>query len=490
VGSALGFTVGLAGFVACAPLVGHAALAYPHGRVASRSSRAALGIAYGGAVGLLGVLATTAFDPAREGCLECPRNLLLVRSDPGAFTAIVRWGLRLGIVWAAGLAALLLWRLVRSRSPHRGLVAVVAPAAAYLAAQAWYFEQSLALVVLGNSPFDRSLRQFQALALVAVAAGVAWGIYRSLRARSSVAQLVVDLRESSAETGARGALAEALDDPNLQLGFRRAGSDNYVDTQGEVIDLELAADRALTPLLRDGRPVAAVVHDTGLLRDPGLIEEVVSGARLAIEHERFRLEVGAQLDDLRASRVRIVEAGDAERRRLERDLHDGAQQRLVGLSLALRMLRLASVPAPALDRRMDKAEGELRAALAELRDLAHGIFPAALADDGLAAALETLAETSASAIEIHALTEARVDQAVEAAAYFVVSETLRRTRAPRAKLTVSRVGDRLVVELDSEGGVAEEPLIDLEDRVGAVGGTLEIARNDNRLRLRAELPCG
>jgi signal transduction histidine kinase len=154
------------------------------------------------------------------------------------------------------------------------------------------------------------------------------------------------------------------------------------------------------------------------------------------------------------------------------------------------MLRLASVPAPALDRRMDKAEGELRAALAELRDLAHGIFPAALADDGLAAALETLAETSASAIEIHALTEARVDQAVEAAAYFVVSETLRRTRAPRAKLTVSRVGDRLVVELDSEGGVAEEPLIDLEDRVGAVGGTLEIARNDNRLRLRAELPCG
>jgi signal transduction histidine kinase len=187
--------------------------------------------------------------------------------------------------------------------------------------------------------------------------------------------------------------------------------------------------------------------------------------------------------------VRIVERGDRERRRLERDLHDGAQQRLVGLSLALRILRTrTAAPSPVLERRLDEADEELRATLAELRQLAHGIFPAALADEGLAVALETLAETSPGRIAVRALPDERLDAGVEAAAYFVVAETLRRVRAERATVAAVRRDGSLIVELDAEGAT-DEPLTDLEDRVGALEGTLQVVREAGRTRVRAELPC-
>jgi signal transduction histidine kinase len=439
-------------------------------------------------VGLVGIATTAFFDPAVQGCLACPRNLALVHGDANAYDAALRWGLRLALAATVVLAALVLWRLVRAPAPAITLP-VLAPAAVYLGLVALSLRHGIATGVLGNDDVAVRLWRLQAVALVALAGGVAWGIVRSHRARASVARLVVELAESSEPGGVRDALARALRDPGLQLAYRRTGADGYIDAHGRPVELEPGAGRAVTPVERNGEPVAALVHDAALLGDPGLVEEVVAAARLELENERFQADLRAQLASLRASRARIVERGDGERRRLERDLHDGAQQRLVGLSLALRILRTrASDPSPELERRLDEADAELRATLAELRELASGIFPAVLADDGLAAALETLAETSSGRVAVRSLPDERLDGAVEAAAYFVVAETLRRARAGRATVAAARRAGSLVVELDAEGST-DDALTDLEDRVGALEGTLEVSSDGERTRVRAELPC-
>jgi len=489
VGSAALFTLGLVGLVACPPLLAHAALTYPRGRTGSGLERAVLGCAYAAGIGLLGLLAAVVFDPAEQGCLECPTNLVLVHGDAGAFDSFNRWGLRAALVVTIALAALVVVRLARAAATPI-TVPVLAPAAVYLALVAVDLRHSLAAGVLGNDATDVRIWRLEAGALTAVAAGVAWGIYRSRSARASVARLVVELAESTEPGRVRDALARALGDPTLELAYRRTGSDAYIDAFGRPVVVEPGAGRAVTPVRREGMPVAALVHDATLLGDPGLVEEVVAAARLKLENDRFQADLRAQLESLRASRARIVERGDRERRRLERDLHDGAQQRLVGLSLALRILRTrASAPSPRLERRLDEADAELRETLAALRDLAHGIFPAALADEGLAVAVETLAESSPGQIAVHGFPEARLDGAVESAAYFVIAETLRRARATSATVAARQRDGSLVVELEADAA-PEEPLTDLEDRVGALDGTLEVVREGGRMRVRAELPCG
>jgi signal transduction histidine kinase len=488
VGISPAFTLGLVAFVSCTPLVAHAALSYPQGRIRSGLERAVLVAGYTATLGLLGLLPASVFDPAAEGCLDCPANLFLVHADSGAVAAFTRWGLRAGFACTIALALLIAWRLARSSAPTVA-VPVLAPAAAYLGLVAWDLQHSMRQNVLGNDPFDVRLWRLEAGALGALALGIGWGIYRSRQARTLVARLVVDLTRFAEPGHARETLARALGDAGLELAYRRTGSADYIDPHGRPVRLEPAAGYAVTPLERDGRPVAALVHEAALLADPDLIEEVVGAARLEIENERFHAEVKAQLESLRASRARIVESGDRERQRLERDLHDGAQQRLVGLSLALRMLRtLSPSPTAELQSRLDQADAELQATLADLRDLAHGIFPAVLADDGLAAALKTLADTSPTTIDLRSVPDARLDPAIETTAYFVIAETLRRTRTARATVAAARQNGSLVVELEGEAGYADWP-IDLEDRVGALDGTLTIEHGDGGLRLRVELPC-
>jgi signal transduction histidine kinase len=198
--------------------------------------------------------------------------------------------------------------------------------------------------------------------------------------------------------------------------------------------------------------------------------------------------VRAQVEDLRASRARIVEAGDAERRRLERDLHDGAQQRLVGLLLALRLLRaqLGADQDQQPAARLHEAEAELRRAVAELRELAHGIHPAVLSDEGLAAALEALAEGTPAPLRIAAVPQERFPPAVETAAYMVVAET---AKAGAARVSATRRNGVLVVDVETEA--EPDGLVDLEDRVGALDGRLAVKRAPGgRVRIRAEIPCG
>jgi signal transduction histidine kinase len=315
---------------------------------------------------------------------------------------------------------------------------------------------------------------------------IAWGLVSARRTRSSLARLVVELGESASPGGLREALARSLADPELEIAYP-VGDERYADAQGRPVDVGRMEGRAATPLLREGRPVAVLLHRSDLLDNPQLIDEVASAVRLGLENERLQAEVRAQLEDLRASRARIVEAGDVERRRLVRDLHDGAQQRLTGLLFALRPVsgRLRTDQDQALLARLDEADAELRSAIEELRDLAHGIHPAILTEEGLAAALEALAEAAAAPLRISAVPRERFPPPVETAAYLLIAETV---RTGPARVSASRRDGLLVVDVETEA--VPESLVDLEDRVGALDGRLAVTpAQGGRVRICAHIPC-
>jgi signal transduction histidine kinase len=485
VGSAVAFSIGLVLYAACAPLVAWAVLAYPSGRLGSWGYRVAIGVALAGGVLVLGLLPTLFFDPTAAGCAQCPENLLLVRDKPGLYDDLNRVGVHLGLGWSLLVLAMATWRLARSSAARRRvLFPVLLAGSIYACLVAGTFGASLDRGFLGSSALERQLWFGQAGALAALALAVAWGLVSARRTRSSVARLVVELSESAPAGGLREALARSLADPELQIAYP-VGDDRYADAGGRTVDLARVEGRVATPLLRDGQPVAVMLHRADLLDNPQLIDEVVSAARLGLENERLQAEVRAQLEDLRASRARIIEAGDAERRRLERDLHDGAQQRLVGLLFALSSLRGRTDQDGHLLAHLHEVEEELRCAIDELRDLAHGIHPAILTDEGLAAALEALAEEAAAPLRIAALAQGRFPPAVETAAYLVIAETV---RAGPARVSATRRDGMLIVDVETEA--VPEGLVDLEDRVGALNGRLMVRpAQGGRVRIRADIPC-
>jgi len=486
VDSSVAFTLGLVTFAVCPAIVAHAALAYPGGRLASWPERAAVAVAYAGTVGVQGLAAAAVYEPSRQGCSECPDNLVAVASDAGLLDALNRAGVRLGVAWAVALIGVAVWRLARASSAARLLTApVLVPLIAYLGLVAAGYVHSLGRGYVSNDAVDERLWIGQAVALIALSAGVVLAWVRGRRARTAVTRLVLELAEAPVPGGLRAALAGALADPELEVAYPLTDG-GWVDAAGRPVDPAAAPGRATTPLMRGGQAVALLVHRAELLDDPGLVEEVSRAARLALEHERLEAELRAQLEQLRASRARTVEAGDAERRRLERDLHDGAQQRLVVLSLALRLLREQLGPGAA--DRIDAADAELRAALEDLRALGRGIYPAVLEAEGLAAAIGALAEEAAVPIATGALPRERLAAAVEAAAYFLVAEVVKRARASAVRVAATLERERLLVEVTASGTLDDE-LIDLGDRIGALDGRLRIDREPDRVAIRAEVPC-
>jgi signal transduction histidine kinase len=484
-GSAAVFTIGLALYASCPPLAAWAMLAYPGGRLASWGERVAVGLALTGSLLVLGLLPAVFFDPAVRGCAQCPDNLLLVADEPGIFDDLNRLGVYLGLAWSLLLISVATWRVAQSSTTRRRVVIpVVLAGCVYLGLVAGTFATSLDRGFVGSSALDRRLWLAQAAALVALAAAVAWGLLRARRTRSSLARLVIELGDSAAVGGLRQGLAKALADPDLEIAYP-IGEGRYADANGTPVDPTPRDGRAVTPLVRDGRPVALILHRESLLDNPQFIEEVASAARLVLENERLQAEARTQLADLRSSRTRIIEAGDAESRRLERDLHDGAQQRLVGFSLALRLLRnqLGADHERQLAL-LDEAEGELREAVAELRELAHGIHPAVLSDEGLAAALEALAEDGRAPIRLLVVPQERFPRAVETAAYLVIAEA---AKAGAVTVAARRRDGVLVVDVEADGEPGE--LVELEDRLGALDGRLDVERKSGGVRVRAEIPC-
>jgi len=406
-------------------------------------------------------------------------------------------------VWTIAIAALCVWRLSRPGAPLRRAAApVLAGGAAYLLLAWSDFAHSLSRGLLGTDQFEYRLWLAQAAALCAIGLGVAWSWLLARRARSAMAALVVELGQSPAAGGLREMLAQSLGDPDLQVAYPLGEPERLVDATGTAVDLATREGRAVTALTRRGQTVALLSHRRGLLEDPAIVDEVIAATRLAVDNERLQAEVLAQLQELRASRARIVATGDAERQRLERDLHDGAQQRLVGLSLALRLARAqpGADADPNLTALLDQADERLRTAIGELRELAHGIYPAALTDDGLAAAVEALAEHTPIPLTIIRMPPERLPAPVEAAAYFLIAETTGHmaTLAAAGGVTVDvrRHGNHLVVDITENAAgqpdrELEARLTGLADRVGALDGQLQVGHvAGGGVTIRAEMPCG
>jgi signal transduction histidine kinase len=339
--------------------------------------------------------------------------------------------------------------------------------------------------------------------LVAIPFAFLGGLLRSRLSRAgAVSELVARLSERDARrSGLRDALADALGDPGLTLLYWLPVRGRYVNAEGQPVDLPAPFEERVATIVEDhGAPVAAIVHDASLRDERDLIAAVGAAATLTLENERLDAELRAKVEELRDQRRRGVEAALEERRRLERNLHDGAQQRLVAMALKLRMARSRVADHdPQAEQLLISAAAELDAALEELRELARGIHPAVLSDRGLDAALEALAHRSPIPVELEATPGERLPEAVEAAAYFVVAEALtnvaKYASATRATVRAVRDNGHMVVEVTDDGVGGADPskgsgLDGLADRLCSVDGRLEVmdARGGGTI-VRADIPC-
>jgi len=436
------------------------------------------------------------FDPHSD-CDSCAANLLEVHRDDslayglGAFQQIA--GLAV-IVVAVGLLAV---RLVRASRPQRRAVIPV------------LLTCIVAFAALGASvaadAVDAPHREIYgrvagyALAVIPVAVLVAF-LQRRL-ARGAVAGLVVELGEPQAAVGLAHALSRTLGDPSLSVGYWFAAESRYVDADGKPVELpEPGGVRMSTVVERGGQPVAVLIHDPALQYNAELIESVCAAAGLTLENERLQAELRARLTELQASRARLVEATDTERRRIERDLHDGTQQRLVSIAISLGLLE-SKLPAGSAQARplVHETRESLMAALAELRELTQGIHPTILVERGLPTALDELCRRAALPAHLQLDLDRRLPDQVETAAYFLVSEALtnaaKHSHASEVRVTAAYAGQVLTVEVadDGIGGAAVgrgTGLRGLTDRVEALGATLTVSSPLGRgTTVHAEFPC-
>jgi signal transduction histidine kinase len=473
----------------------HLGLAWPTGRLRSGFERGVVIAEYVTGVGF-GLAGMMFWNPAFIGCnASCPANVLLIGAGSRpAWNAVNTISGSVGLVLTGIVVALIVrhWRSARGWS-RRAMVPLVWIGVA-VGAEQILTGNLLMLPLSGLVSFG--------LAPLVLLAGPALFVISTVRARTAGGALgaaIVDLEPGAAPGRLRDALARALGDSTLQLAFRQPDGVGYLDTAGQVIEVARPdPGRAVMPVA--GSDEAVLVYDEGLKLEPQLIRLTAAAASMALEHTRLQAEVQAQLEQVRASRERIVEAGDAERRRLERDLHDGAQQRLVTLALALAMARDQAASAdPELGSLIESASKEAREALTELRELARGIHPAVLTETGLTGAIQALVERSPVATTIIAVPDGRFPTAIEATAYFVVSEALanvaKHAMASGAEVTIRKRPGRLVVEVsdDGAGGARTEKgsgLRGLADRVASAGGVLRVdSPPGSGTRLEADLPC-
>jgi signal transduction histidine kinase len=491
------FTVGLALQALFLAVITHLVLAFPSGRLEDALDRTIVIAVY--ALVLVGRPITLLFEEVAPECDgdPCPTNLLAVATSdiPGLIYTVLAVGA------VAAVAARLGWRWhAASPALRHGLAPVLVAAAVLILI---LVAQATAGRLSGNAA--ETMYWARHVAPLALPLGFLFGLLRT-RLGGAVDRLVLELGSAPQPGELRDALARAVGDPSLELAYC-VEDGSFVDLAGRPATLPPpGSGRVATFAERDGRRIAALIHDESLQQDPAL-GTVAAAAALALENERLQAELRARLSDLAAladeqaaSRARIVEAGDAERRRLERNLHDGAQQRLVSLSLALRLARarLASDPEAAAAT-MNEAAAELARALEELRELARGIHPAVLAEHGLAPALESLAARASLSVELAPLPEERLPNAVEAAAYYLIAEALtnaeRYAHATRATVSVSRTNGTAVVRVADDGIGGADPergtgLRALADRVETLAGRLVIDSPPGQgTTITAEIPC-
>ncbi|TML69806.1 MAG: hypothetical protein E6G13_09320 [Actinobacteria bacterium] len=351
-----------------------------------------------------------------------------------------------------------------------------------------------------GGPWVAQIRWASFVTLALAPAVFLTGLVHARLARSSVGDLIVALQRDLSPAALRDALAQALRDPSLGLAYWLPAYGTYADVDGRRIELDsLESDRATTLIDAEGGHVAALLHDPSLHDEPELLHAVTAAAAIAVEQGRLQAELRARLEELRGSRARLIDAGQRERQRLERNLHDGAQQRLIALSLELSLLKQRLADNPEATSRLDRATHEIALSLAELRDVAHGLHPAVLSGHGLQVALESIVARMPVPVRLTFSLEERLHERLEVVAYYVVSESLvniaKHACATRATVAVAREDGRMVVEVvdDGIGGADTERgsgIRGLADRVEAVGGRLRVwTPHGGGTRVKADVPC-
>jgi signal transduction histidine kinase len=480
-------------------VLAHLVVTYPSGRILTRSQRMVVAAVYLSTVPLNFV--GHWLIPSSEPCRDCPYNLLIVDRPAAAPTAghQVLYALILAESTAVLIVVVRRWRAAtaagrRSYAPAVGGATVIILVVAV---------HRLSVLLGVSSSASTVLSWAVTAVLVFWPLGLVAGLARERLDRSAVADLIVELGGTLPPGRMREALAAALHDPSLHVVFWLPDRGVWVQESGETADAPREdAGRSVTILARDGDTIAALIHDPVLVDQPGLVSSVAAAAGLAMENERLHAQARAHLIDTKASRTRIVAAASAERRRVERNLHDGAQQRMLNLMLALRLakVRLGAGGYEEADTAIDAASAELTSALSELRELARGIHPAVLTQAGLGPAMLALAQRSSVPVLLtDDLGKQRFREGVEETAYFIVSEALANvTKHAHATQVIVRICERdgdVIVDVTDDGvggaDMAEgEGLRGLQDRVEAYSGRLHIdSQAGNGTHLTAALPC-
>jgi signal transduction histidine kinase len=484
------FTIGVALDLLPPLLFLHVFLAYPSGRLVGRLERGVVVGAYVTGMGL-GLVRMVLGGAG-------PRNLLEVVSAPGA-VELVRDVELIGVsaFCLAGIGVLAARRWGADRAPRRPLGPLVDSFALGLVMIAALFSSIVFVGHPADVPAIETVRRttFFVVGLAPIAFLIAL-----LRSRLAVGPAIVSLGAEAARGNVVNALRTALRDPSLEVAYWVAEYETYADPQGRAIKLPTTDGRATTLIDReDGTHVAALVHDVSLRDEPELLDAVTAAAGFTLENARLHAELRARLEELKGSRARIIEAAQTERQRLERDLHDGAQQRLVALSLELGLLEQRFEGDAEATAALDQTRREVAESLRELRELAQGIHPAVVTGHGLAVALKTLAARANVPVRLTVDLDRRLPERQEVAAYYVVSESLTNIAkyacASSAAVDVRHANGRLVVEIVDDGiGGADtrhgSGLRGLADRVEALGGRLRVwSPAGVGTRVEAEIPC-
>jgi signal transduction histidine kinase len=471
-------------------------LSFPSGRLATRLDRWLVG---GGLALALGVQLVAMLYGTKAGlrCPGCPSNLLQVVDDDHKAQGLLNLQRLLGGPLLVTVISVLVRRWLRAGAASRRAVAPVLVAGCVcLAALAL----TVALDLVGD-PLGAVPAHVWFYSMASVPFAVLFVFVQRRLARGMVAGLVVELGGPRPAADLSEALARALGDPSLEIAYWFPPEEHYVDGDGGPVKLPaVGSGRRSTFVERDGAPIAVLLHDPVLDHNAELVRSVCAAASLSLENERLQAELRARVVDLRASRARLVEATDVERRRIERDLHDGTQQRLISIAMSLGLLE-TKLPeqAAAAQPIVREARRALTLALQELRELTHGINPPLLTERGLAAALDELCRRAGLPSRLHLAVDRRLPDQIESAAYFMVSEALtnaaKHSHATEVSVAATYAGQRLTVEIadDGIGGAATaggSGLRGLADRVEALGGRFTVSSPPGRgTTLRAEIPC-
>lgn len=493
------FTLGSFIYTLYLAVVEHMFLVFPSGRAQSARDRFLITIGY--AWWFLSSLIGHLFWSSRDQCFRggCPRNLLLAYRSHFLDTVTGRIDGLLGLVFAGIVLTIVARRWIGSTTAARRMLAPVVwggipIAAVVLAVQA--------AQTLDPWPFDLWSPVGQWV-LLALPVAFLLGLLRMRLDHTAVSTLMVELGSMNPPVSMarlRQALRKALRDPAVELTVWSPSRGAFIDVDGQVIDIS-GSDRAqAVHILKNAGTVrGALIHDPILCEDPKLVQAVAASAQFCIENERLHADVQARLGEIQALSVRLVRSVDAERRRVERDLHDGTQQYLSTLSIILAESRVRAAHIPELSESLTTAANLVDRTLGDLRNLARGLHPTVLTDAGLGPALESLAEHSVTRVTLESAVPERPPGLAEATAYFVAAEALtnatKHARASSVAIRAAQMDTHLVVEIVDDGIGGAEPaggsgLQGLADRVAAVNGQFSVhSPAGEGTRVMARIPC-